>query len=79
MNNNQVNVNEVINFLQQELTSKNLEVAILKAQLTDAKAELAKKSDATKPAEGLSTTAAEAKSENDEPQMPAQIDNGSED
>ncbi len=77
--NEQVNANEVINFLQQELTSKNLEVAILKAQLTDAKAELAKKNQVTKPAEKKATAESEAKSEDAEPQMPAQIDNGSED
>ncbi len=77
--NEQVNANEVINFLQQELTSKNLEVAILKAQLTDAKAELAKKSNTTKSADEKTTAEPESKSEDAEPQMPAQIDNGSED
>lgn len=43
----QVNANEVIKYLQQELTDKNLEVAILKAKLTDT---LTKK-DETKPEE----------------------------
>lgn len=43
----QVNANEVIKYLQQELTDKNLEVAILKAKLSDA---LTKK-DETKPEE----------------------------
>ena len=42
--NEQVNANEVIKYLQQELTDKNLEVAILKAKLSDAKASLAKAS-----------------------------------
>lgn len=45
--NEQVNANEVIKYLQQELTDKNLEVAILKAKLSDA---LTKK-DETKPEE----------------------------
>lgn len=33
--NEQVNANDVISFLQQELTQKNLECAILKAKLAD--------------------------------------------
>lgn len=41
----QVNANEVIKYLQQELTDKNLEVAILKAKLFDTK------KDETKPEE----------------------------
>lgn len=45
--NEQVNANDVIKYLQQELTDKNLEVAILKAKLSDA---LTKK-DETKPEE----------------------------
>lgn len=60
--NEQVNANEVINFLQQELTAKNLEVAILKAKLSDA---LAAKKDEDKP---------EEKAKVEEPQVPAQID-----
>ena len=56
--NEQVNANEVINFLQQELTAKNLEVAILKAKLSDA---LAAKKD-------------EEKAKVEEQQAPAQID-----
>lgn len=35
--NEQVNANDVIKYLQQELTDKNLEVAILKARLFDTK------------------------------------------
>lgn len=34
--NEQVNANDVISFLQQELTAKNLEVAVLKAKLAEA-------------------------------------------
>lgn len=45
--NEKVNANEVIKFLQQELADKNLEVAILKAKLSDS---LTKK-DETKPEE----------------------------
>lgn len=33
--NEQVNANDVISFLQQELTAKNLEVAVLKAKLAE--------------------------------------------
>lgn len=62
MMNEQVNANDVISFLQQELTSKNLEVAILKAKLSDA---LAAKKDEDKP---------EEKAKVEEPQVPAQID-----
>lgn len=43
--NEQVNANDVIKYLQQELTDKNLEVAILKARLFDTK------KDETKPEE----------------------------
>ena len=62
MMNEQVNANDVISFLQQELTSKNLEVAILKAKLSDA---LAAKKGEDKP---------EEKAKVEEPQAPAQID-----
>lgn len=43
----QVNASEVIKYLQQELTNKNLEVAILKAKLSD----VLTKKDETKPEE----------------------------
>lgn len=42
--NNKVDANEVIKYLQEELSSKNLELAVLKAQLEDAKTSLAKAS-----------------------------------
>jgi hypothetical protein len=46
----QVNANEVIKYLQQELTDKNLEVAILKAKLFDTKKDETKPEE--KPAQG---------------------------
>lgn len=42
--NEKVDANIVIKFLQEALSDKDLEVAILKAQLEDAKASLAKAS-----------------------------------